>query len=455
MNIGYNRTAGTGDFAAVIFADRTVPETGGFPPLQYVNGQTCLEGLAETLKSAGLSDIIAVTGERAEDLREQIQRLQLAEHRLEDPNGGFAGSAAEGLKAALSAFPDKDGYFLIPSEYPLITIRIIRELCGACADLPGSGPSDTVLVPSYEGKPGQPLLVPATSAEGFIAASEGFAAEHEGSAPEALADLLRSRFVRVPCGEEECLLGITGPGGAEALDHFAEKGFRREKLDTLSAMKRIFMIRAAETEKDKDVAFRGRSDAPLSEAGRAKAGEVADAIAETISGDVIAQTSWIEGVSLGREPLPAAERVYCSDLPRAKETARIIADRINEEYGDSGIRVALHVSEDITERDLGSWEGKSFADLQKTDAEGLALREKDPFTFRAEGMKEDAYDLQYRVMAGLRTILQDDFAKNIIIVTHEDVIRAMENNLKELRIDDGWEPAAPGEYHVWVDKKRR
>ena len=52
--------------------------------------------------------------------------------------------------------------------------------------------------------------------------------------------------------------------------------------------------------------------------------------------------------------------------------------------------------------------------------------------------------MQYRALGALRDILRNDDAKDIIIITHSGVIRALENNILGLRVDDEWDPVEKG-----------
>ena len=74
---------------------------------------------------------------------------------------------------------------------------------------------------------------------------------------------------------------------------------------------------------------------------------------------------------------------------------------------------------------------------------------RDLFTFKKGNDSENFYDMQYRVMKTLRHILATDDGKNVVIVAHSGVIRALENNLKGLRVDDDWEPLEKGDIRIW------
>ncbi|MDO5491934.1 MAG: histidine phosphatase family protein, partial [Bacillota bacterium] len=104
---------------------------------------------------------------------------------------------------------------------------------------------------------------------------------------------------------------------------------------------------------------------------------------------------------------------------------------------------------DLREIALGEWEGRSIREIREQFPEDYACRGKDLFTFKTGNRAENFYDMQYRVVKAMRRILEEDYGRNIIIVAHSGVIRALENNLKGLRVDDDWEPLPKGGMRVW------
>ena len=326
MNIGYTRAADPSRYGAVILAAGYSSRMNDFKPLLPVDGRPALTGLAEMLHSAGIRDIVIVTGHQREKLQEEIERLHLTESYNEDFAQGMFSSIQAGLAKAGQAFPDKKGHFLVPVDCPLITIRAIRELMTAAdADAPAAGNADAAdapeaagrfFVPTFEGKKGHPLLVPAGRIQEILS--------YDGDGGlKAITDKAWDQMVRVPVPDEE-------------IQRFVAHGFKREKLEVLSSMKRILLVRHGETQQHEEPMFIGQYDVPLSDEGREQAKALGEQLAELIEPDVAAEKNYIPGVSLGREPLPAIERIYCSDLSRAVETAEIIAECINEAYRRTG-----------------------------------------------------------------------------------------------------------------------
>ncbi|MBQ6370960.1 MAG: histidine phosphatase family protein [Firmicutes bacterium] len=454
MNIGYTRAADPSRYGAVILAAGYSSRMNDFKPLLPVDGRPALTGLAEMLHSAGIRDIVIVTGHQREKLQEEIERLHLTESYNEDFAQGMFSSIQAGLAKAGQAFPDKRGYFLVPVDCPLITIRAIRELMTAAdADAPAAGNADAAdapeaacrfFVPTFEGKKGHPLLVPAGRIQEILS--------YDGDGGlKAITDKAWDQMVRVPVPDEEILLDMDTPEHYEEIQRFVAHGFKREKLEVLSSMKRILLVRHGETQQHEEPMFIGQYDVPLSDEGRERAKALGEQLAELIEPDVAAEKNYIPGVSLGREPLPAIERIYCSDLSRAVETAEIIAECINEAYRRDRIYVEVQPLQGLREIDLGPWDGRPIREIRETEPEAYERRGRDLFTFKTGNHSENFYDMQYRTVAALRDILEDDYARNVIIVTHSGVIRALENNLRGLRVDDDWEPVGKGQYRIWTE----
>ncbi|MBQ9014627.1 MAG: histidine phosphatase family protein [Firmicutes bacterium] len=442
MNIGYTRALDPSRYGAVILAAGLSSRMKDFKPLLPVDGRPAVTGLAETLRGAGIEDIVIVTGHRREDLQELIRDLRLTEGYNGNYESGMFSSIQTGLAKAGESFPEKKGFFLVPVDCPLITIRAIRELMTAADE---NAPSEEMrfFVPTFEGKKGHPLLVPAARIEEIVS--------YDGDGGlKAITDRSWEQMVRVPVPDEEILLDMDTPEHYEAIQRFVSYGCQREKLEVLSAMKRIILVRHGETRQHEEPMFIGQYDVPLDEEGRRQAGTLGEALADLIEADVAAEKNYVPGVSLGREPLPAIEKIYCSDLCRAKETADIIAQRINDTYRRDRIWAEVQPLQGLREIDLGPWDGRPIREIREEQPELYERRGADLFTFKTGNRSENFYDMQYRAVAALREILTEDYARNIVIVAHSGVIRALENNLKGLRVDDPWEPLGKGEYRIWT-----
>lgn len=97
----------------------------------------------------------------------------------------------------------------------------------------------------------------------------------------------------------------------------------------------------------------GFSDTPLNEVGRRQAHELAE-----------------------KAPRMGLASLWCSDLSRAAETARIVAQRVGlEPRPDPRLR----------EGDRGDWEGRLFIDIERDDPEGYAAWMRAGAGFRFPG----------------------------------------------------------------------
>lgn len=98
----------------------------------------------------------------------------------------------------------------------------------------------------------------------------------------------------------------------------------------------IGLVRHGESEWNREGRIQGTLDIPLSDAGRRQAQEFA----------------W----TLQGKPI---HRIWTSDLRRAKETGRIIAEELQRQ----GVPVRVRVLDDLYERHYGRYQGRRLGDL--------------------------------------------------------------------------------------------
>ena len=437
MRIGYNREK-TAEydrrFGAVILAAGLSTRMKAFKPLLPVDGRPALEGLIETAKAAGLTDIIVVTGHNRETLAPELSRLGVAEAYNENFENGMFSSIQTGLAKARQS--GKEGYLLMPVDCPLISVSVMRAVMDSAAE------GDAFAVALFEGKKGHPLYIPAGRIDEILN-SDG-----QGGLA-AITDRYAEEMIRVETGEEGCLLDMDTPEGYADIQKFVAKGFSREKLELLTARKRIILVRHGETRQHEEPMFIGQYDVPLSEEGRAQAEGLGKQIVALMAEDVEAEMLGMD--KFGKEPMPAIERIYSSDLSRAQETADIIAETINQSYPQladmTGAPIKVKLDAGLREISLGEWDGHPISEIAEQYPEEYERRGRDIFSFKMRGA-ESFYDMQYRVKAALRNILRNDDAKDIIIVAHSGVVRALENNILGMQVNDDWNPVAKGELRM-------
>ena len=95
MRIGYNRDKSEeydARFGAVILAAGLSSRMKAFKPLLPVDGRAAIDGLIETAKAAGLTDITVVTGHERNQLAEVLARNGVREAFNEDYESGMFSS---------------------------------------------------------------------------------------------------------------------------------------------------------------------------------------------------------------------------------------------------------------------------------------------------------------------------------------------------------------------------
>ena len=443
MRIGYNRfeTQQLGEkYGVIILAAGLSSRMQTFKPLLPVDGQSAIEGLIESAKVAGLNDIIVVTGHNKEALSHIIRNRQVTEAFNPHYEQGMFTSIKAGLSAAKAlAAADKkskQGWLLMPVDCPLISAKAMITLL-----LEANKNPEAFAVTTFEGKKGHPLYIPGEVIDEIC--------EYQGDRGlKGITDKYQDQMVRVPVDEEGCILDMDTPEGYEDIKAFVAKGFRREKLELLTARKRIILLRHGETKQHEEPIFIGQYDVPLSKEGQEQAHRSATAIGELISEDIEAELMGMD--KFGREPMPAIERIYCSDLSRARQTAEAVCEKVNRQLAMCGAGQQISVTDvaGLREMNLGEWDGQPIRKIREQWPEEYERRGRDKFVFKTGNTMENFYDMQYRVMATLREILRNDDAKNIIIVTHRGVIRALENNIKGLRVNDDWEDLKKGDFRI-------
>ncbi len=155
---------------------------------------------------------------------------------------------------------------------------------------------------------------------------------------------------------------------------------------------RIIAVRHGETAWNVDARIQGQMDIPLNETGRWQAKRVAAALAT--------------------EPIDA---IYSSDLGRAHETAKSIADAAGTEVvSDEGLR----------ERSFGVFQGKTFDEIRETfPDQSRDWRSRIP-DWAPEG-GESLVQLRERVMKAITDLASRHPGEQIVVVAHGGVLDAL------------------------------
>lgn len=156
---------------------------------------------------------------------------------------------------------------------------------------------------------------------------------------------------------------------------------------------RIIAVRHGETSWNVDARIQGQLDIQLNDTGRWQARQV--------------------GRALAGEQLSA---VYSSDLGRAHETARCIADQV-------GIAVVPHTG--LRERRFGMFEGKTFDEIHQTWPDHAHnWRKRIPEWAPPEG-GESLLQLRERVARTLNDLAARHTGEQIAVVAHGGVLDAL------------------------------
>lgn len=110
----------------------------------------------------------------------------------------------------------------------------------------------------------------------------------------------------------------------------------------------------------------------------------------------------------------ALKAIYCSDLQRSHETAKIVC-------GDVNIPVIPEAR--LAEIDLGEWDGQTFDQVRRQDPLGFERRGSDPADFRPP-LGESFSDLSERVVPFFEKIA-GNAGGNVLIVGHAGVNRVI------------------------------
>jgi probable phosphoglycerate mutase len=151
----------------------------------------------------------------------------------------------------------------------------------------------------------------------------------------------------------------------------------------------VLLARHGETDWNRDGRFQGHADPPLNEPGRAQAAELAERLAA-------------DGITA----------LYASDLRRARETASIVADRLD-------LEVSLHPG--LREIDVGEFQGLTRDEIDIRWPAAQARFEELGYGW-LDGETLD--DLSARVVGAVLEIAARHPGEHVLAVGHGGTIRA-------------------------------
>jgi broad specificity phosphatase PhoE len=146
----------------------------------------------------------------------------------------------------------------------------------------------------------------------------------------------------------------------------------------------ILLARHGETDWNLERRVQGHSDTPLNETGRAQARALAETVADV-----------------------TFDAIYSSDLARAQETARIVAE-------SKGLEVTA--VPDLRERNFGTWEGLTDQKILERFPDARS---------GSWGDGETKEEMTARVLAALQQIATAHPDGRVLVVTHGGPVRAL------------------------------
>ena len=158
-------------------------------------------------------------------------------------------------------------------------------------------------------------------------------------------------------------------------------------------MTTVYLIRHGESESNLITQFAGSLDMPLTERGREQAARTADYLSSI--------------------PITA---VYASDLSRAYDTGRAIAEKKH---------IPIHGMKELREIYAGRWEGKTYSQLEQEYPDSYGVwKSQIGLAVCTDG--ESVAELQTRIRRCVEALVHNHPNQTICIATHATPIRVME-----------------------------
>lgn len=195
------------NFAALILAAGYSSRMGEFKPLLDLAGERVISRSVSVFRDAGLKDVYVVVGHRGPELAAFLEALQVRIVWNEGYDRGMYSSVLVGLAAMAK---EKDGFFLLPADIPLVRSQTIHTLLHKQTQTGYS-----VIYPRFEGQRGHPPLITRKCYDRIL--SQDFS----GNLREVL-QYFDQEACDVDCSDEGILLDMDTPQDYRNLQTFAE-----------------------------------------------------------------------------------------------------------------------------------------------------------------------------------------------------------------------------------------
>jgi len=178
---------------------------------------------------------------------------------------------------------------------------------------------------------------------------------------------------------------------------------------------KLTLIRHAEVEEKYIGKYNGHNDIGLSEKGKMQAQKLAKYFENEIF-----------------------DKVYCSDLKRARETLKPFVQSKSALYTDS-----------LREKSWGRHEGLSFDEI--VTAEKIQYENFEQWISALDGEEQEAYNK--RVQTFFQKQIFDSDAENILVVTHGGVMRTFFSMVKKISFEESYIFELPYASYLLYDEK--
>ena len=181
------------NYAAIVIAAGLSSRMGEFKPLLEIGGKPALLCLIDTIRDAGIENIIVVTGHEKERIEKALQTKGDVPCVLKtcgiiyntDYESGMFSSVQTGVRSVKEA----DAALLFPADVPLVSSKTIRGLVAAYEEESRT----RFIVPVYEGRNGHPLLIPREYYDEILAYTgegglKGVRSRHDGEMLRYIVD---------------------------------------------------------------------------------------------------------------------------------------------------------------------------------------------------------------------------------------------------------------------------
>ena len=169
-------------------------------------------------------------------------------------------------------------------------------------------------------------------------------------------------------------------------------------------MTRLIIIRHGLSVTNKAKVFTGQSDVPLAPEGEKQAETVCEYVYKNFKID----------------------RIYSSDLQRAANTIKPLADKLMLE---------INALREIRELDVGIWQGRPIDEVKEEFQKELEAYRNDPANHGCVG-GETYRDLYNRAVPALIKIAKENDGKTVAVATHGGVIRVATCFFRGLDVDE-------------------